>query len=445
MESLDAYYWPDTRDYFWRDDDGKYISAPAASISRILKDWGYSGRTPENETLSPKDRALVYIEKKKNVSYAGPLAGYRVGIREFEGEKLLITKALKLIEPKAGEWKNLESFFVGLLGLEQAYVVYGWLKFALKALYESEYSPGQALVIAGPAQCGKTLCQALITELLGKRRGKPYRYMTGQTQFNSDLFLACSQVIGDENDSLDPRARATFAKEIKQHTVEEAQSCHPKNGRAIILNPIWRLSITLNDDPEALKVLPGFEDGIRDKIILLKAQHFDMPCPDGSRKERWELLTGEMPAFVHYLLNDFSIPEKWEDSRFGIVHYHNPKLLSIVDASSEEYLLLELIDTCEQLWDSPLTEFWEGRSTELDKILVEGHGRLASKLLSYPTKCGRLLGILEGKRADRVTRRSLNGTNLFKVTPPPKGIVEEFEPVQSESESPKSDPDEQPF
>ena len=71
------------------------------------------------------------------------------------------------------------------------------------------------------------------------------------------------------------------------------------------------MTISLNDDPEALLVLPPLDDHIEDKIILLRASRFDLPMPTGTTAERgafWDQLISELPAYVHWLLNDFEIP-----------------------------------------------------------------------------------------------------------------------------------------
>jgi hypothetical protein len=38
------------------------------------------------------------------------------------------------------------------------------------------------------------------------------------------------------------------------------------------LKPFWRLSITLNDEPENLLILPPLDESLGDKIMLLRAQ-----------------------------------------------------------------------------------------------------------------------------------------------------------------------------
>jgi hypothetical protein len=214
--------------------------------------------------------------------------------------------------------------------------------------------------------------------------------------------------------------RKAFAAEIKNTTVNRAQRCEKKNREALTLYPFWRLSITLNDDAPSLQVLPQLESGLRDKLILLKGKSFPMPVdtsqPAGEEL-LWKTLTDELPAFVSYLLNDFKIPGDWRDARFGVRAYHNPYILALMDSTSSEHKLLELIDGCD-LWGTIPLDPWEGKAAELEEKLIDRYGRTASRLLSYDSACGQYLWML-GARTDRVTSLILHGHTLWRITPPP--------------------------
>ena len=106
--------------------------------------------------------------------------------------------------------------------------------------------------------------------MLGGRAAKPTEYMSGRTPFNADLFAAEHLMIEDEYGSTDLRTRREFGARIKDITVNDVQSCHAKNRwQAISLRPFWRLSISLNDEPENLMVLPPVDESLSDKLMLL--------------------------------------------------------------------------------------------------------------------------------------------------------------------------------
>ena len=421
FETLDAFFDPDSQSYYRRNEASEYQKASIGSISRYLRSLGFSSKTAEGQTLSAKDRAIEYIETHCKVDYAGSLAGQSVGFREIRGRKILVTDSPRLIEPKAGKWETLRAVFEGLLGAEQSGQLYAWLKFAIASLRAGELRGGQAIVIAGPAGCGKSLCQAIITQLLGGREAKPFAAMTGKTDFNSELFGAEHLMIEDEAASADPRVRKTFGHEIKKVTANKGERCHKKNREAFMLFPFWRLSITLNDDAGSLQVLPQFEDAIRDKVTLFKATPFRMPV-DTSRSDGedllWRALMDELPAFVDHLLNLFEIPADWIDSRFGVLAYQNPDLLEMIDSTSDEYKMLELIDGAKELFDLDSCESWEGKASAVEEKLIDHYRVTARRLFSYNSACGQMLALLKAK-TKRVTSRKLEGYTLWTITAPP--------------------------
>ncbi len=69
-------------------------------------------------------------------------------------------------------------------------------------------------------------------------------------------------------------------------TTDLKQRCHAKHREPLTLTPFWRLSISVNDEPENLMVLPPIDESLGDKMILLKARRTEMPMPTGTTEER---------------------------------------------------------------------------------------------------------------------------------------------------------------
>jgi len=133
--------------------------------------------------------------------------------------------------------------------------------------------------------------------------------MSGATEFNGDLFAAKHLMIEDEVAFTDIRARRHFGARIKDFTVNVTQSCHGKNRPALSLQPFWR-TITLNDEPENLLILPPIDDLLEDKIILLRAKKAGLPADIGTAEGRlkcWAQLMRELPAYLDLLVH-FKIP-----------------------------------------------------------------------------------------------------------------------------------------
>lgn len=422
FSELPKIYFDHQRNVYWKpNNQGGWMTLNESNIKRLLKKHGVSPRLLDGKHISLLDEVILKIQEEACIDYAGALAGYSAGVKEFHGKKVLVTESPKLIVPIQGGFPILAKFLEGLLvddECDQRPYFYGWLKVAIEALRQEISRSGQALVVAGEHDCGKSLLQKLITLLLGGRAAKPYQFMTGGTQFNSELFGAEHLMIEDEQASTDIRARRQIGAHIKEFTVNEVQRCHAKNRVAISLNPFWRLTITVNDEPENLMVLPPLDESLQDKMILLRASKKKMPMPTATFSQRqnfWNTLVSELPAFVHFLEN-WEIPENLVCDRFGITHYHHPQLLLAIDALAPEMRLLNLIDG--ELFDGTGKINWEGTSTNLERLLVgEGSKCIyeARKLLHFSTACGVYLGRLAQKRAERVSCRTLHGQKIWKI------------------------------
>jgi hypothetical protein len=418
---IQAYYDAARKCYWVPNSRGNWIEVSEQGLRKMLRADGLRNKAQDGENLSQVDDKFVEIMTTQDVAYAGPLAGHRAGITECCGSRILVTSSPKLIQPARGRWPVLRAFLEALLDdgtYDQRPYVYGWLKIAYEALRSGVWRPGQALGLAGPRNCGKSLLQLIITEILGGRAAKPFRYMSGRTDFNADLFAAEHLTIEDDHSSTDIRARRQFAAQIKQFTVNKIQSCHGKNRQALSLTPFWRLSISVNDEPEAMMVLPPVSDSehdsLSDKLFLLRALKAEMPMPTEGNDQQaafWQALVSELPAFIYYLQR-FEIPDELRDGRFGIKTWHHPRLLADLDALAPETRLLALVDqavfTALDLGGGPTgvpPEFWSGTAEELERRLVSSHFDYeARRLLSWPGACGTFLGRLADKPRPRVQK-----------------------------------------
>ncbi len=401
--------------YFRRDANGRYIHANMASARRYLRTLGYSAKGIDGQ-LSEVDRQLELIETRQNCEYAAPLAGHKAGLYLMQGRRILVTSSPRLITPAPGSWETLKAVFHGLLGEDQCTWFFLWLKIAVEAVKHSRHRRGQALIIAGPPNCGKSLCQAIITEILGGRVASPFAFLCGRTEFNSETFAAEHLTIEDQAASSDPRVRKKFGAEIKGLVANQVQRHHAKNREALNLKPIWRLSITLNDDAASLLVLPQWEEGLKDKLMLFHARAFKLPVDTSTpagEEMLWRQLRGELPAFLDHL-EGLTIPEDRRHSRFGVKAFHNPDLLEMMDAASDEMKLLEMIDV--KLFNDPQTDAWDGFARELEEELAGVSG--LRQLLSFGNTCGSLLGILSRKTSRVEKLPKLHGVQRWKINPP---------------------------
>jgi hypothetical protein len=396
----------------------RYLVQASNSEWKTLSDGDFRMRLRRDGFASSNEQApiLIQIQDDATVDYAAPLAGRKAGFFEANGKRILVTQSPKLVEPREGQWKTLEAFVRGLLakgdsehGKRQLDLLYAWLRGSVFDLRSESRTQAQALVIAGEAGCGKSLLQKIITECLGGRSAKAYRYLSGESRFNSDLARAEHLMLEDEAVGDLKSQRDKIKAGIKNFTVStDVQSIHGKGRDAINLPVFSRLSISLNDQPDALRVLPSLDPDVEDKLILLRAlkRKLPMPTTTTAEKERfWETLMAELPAFLHWLLNVFELPEELQDDRYPVKTWHHPKLREALEEISDECSLLALID--EVIWEDPARKQWEGTATDLQALLAK-ESRIrsrANKLLGWQNATGTLLGKAAILRPERISKK----------------------------------------
>ena len=387
---LPIYYDSQRKEYLRRNPNGRWQGFGIREITERLVSNGLSLNpvskdNPLNECHMMRQR----ITDENDVVYSGSLAGHNEGFYEKNGIRYLVTDSPTLIDPQKGDWHTILPLLLNMFGEKQCTVFLSWLKIAAESLRSGNWTQQQALAIAGEVACGKSFVQNyIITPCLGGRSAKAARYMLGKTQFNSDLFESEHLVMDDEFVSHKIADRLALGASIKKMTVStESESLHGKGRKAVPMSPFWRLTFTLNDNPEALQVLPILNEDIADKIIILKASKHDFLMPTNTLEQKGLFLSAirsELPAFLYHLLNDFRIPDDMVDSRYGVASYQNPEIIEALDEIAPETTLLRLIDSLlqnketkieaielrDRLYNNPETSFeakrlldgWDGKT-----------------------------------------------------------------------------------
>jgi hypothetical protein len=433
----EVYFYPERGCYYIRDNRGAFIQVNETSLKRHLKAQGMSRFDEPDGGPGVIDRFLNETQTTKNVFYATPLAGHTAGERQTrDGARFLVTNSPYFIKEEQGEWHILEAVIRGLLVPDekhdtmgvcevQLHTFYNWAKTAATAIRAGRRRESQVLVIAGPAGSGKSLLQQLVTLILGCRSADPYGYLLGDTKFNSHMFKAEHLMIEDRASSFDPRVRRHFGRELNALLMNVAQNCHPKHGEALTLFPHWWVTMTLNDEAENMMVLPPLDESLKPKMTILRGFKKQLPMPTQTDEQKtlfWDRLNAEMPRFIHFLLNEWTIPADMRDSRFGCTHYHHPELLELLDAQSPERRMLELIDAH---YFPAGAAFWEAqkdkKAQEIASALTDKDSKYsfeARKLLHWADACGTYLGRLNSLYPNRIQRRTLHGANLWTIIPP---------------------------
>lgn len=418
----ECYFEPKSGGYYLRLRNGQFVQLGSSDLRLHLMHAGIGKQETKTFGITQADHFVYMTQTDKNVDYAGPLAGYRIGLHTLnDGSRALVTSEPFEVfdEPKeSGEPKRIVEFFGDLFSENGAAVerLFLWLKVATESLRESTFQPGQVAVFAGPPGCGKSLAQELICRLLGGRKAKPYAFLAGKSQFNGELCGAENWVIEDEEASTDIRTRRSFGTGIKAATVNRSLSINAKGKQAVTVDLFRRPTISLNDEPENVAILPPMDASVSDKVMLFRCRKAELgnnPLPP---------LLKELPA-LRFWLSRMTVPKGLKDSRFGVVAYHDQSLLEMLVEISPEARLRSLID--EVIFAEPTNpktvrrSTWHGSAEQLEKELRSSSFSFAvEKLLYYSTACGVFLGRLANLEPKRFSATKSKGRTNWRIVRP---------------------------
>jgi hypothetical protein len=430
-KAVPDYYHARSERFLVRNCEGRWLPHSAGSFKRILARRGIAIRAENGESLSCADHEILAIQDRFDVDGYGPLCGRNSGFIDEGGTRFLVTEDMNLIEPMPGKCPTIFAVCKGLLhdgeteeiGDAQLHTFYGLLKSSIKALRAGRHQQQQALAICGPKDCGKSFVQHhIITPCLAGRSADAARYFLRGSDFNSDLFKVEHLALDDAHSSTSTRDRVAFGAKLKTHTVgASVKDLHAKGKDAMHMRPWWRISITLNDGPESMMVLPPLDENLADKLILLHASSFNFPMPIATPEERDAFerqLHSEIPAFLHWLLHIYEIPEAYVDRRrYNISTYHHPELRDALDRLAPEAELLELIDLA---FKEDFASHGRVRLTaaKIEERISNADKRRADRLFHFSKSCGTYLGRLAVKHPGRVEKSDTATERGWMLMPP---------------------------
>jgi len=231
--------------------------------------------------------------------------------------------------------------------------VYSWLKQWLEVIHLRAAGRGvkrsaPALIVAGPKNCGKSLvADHVIRPLMGYRVSDPSQFLAKDTSFNPDLYRAELAAMDDSPLGADYESRRKMAEFLKQYVAGTVHRFHPKGKDAIVVPlPVRRLVWLINDGKANLMQLPTMEDSTLDKMSIVHVKPATLPATRTTEEYMayGEALAAEVPAFAHWLMHEYEIPEVLTGGRFGIQAVQAPDLMEELFEDSMQGGLLELVD-----------------------------------------------------------------------------------------------------
>lgn len=351
----------DGKNYWRMEADGNYHQLGRQDVELDLKKRDFSPWSAEGGITSPLENELYRIQKENRVDYAGPLCGRPVGLYSENGSNILVTKGPDFIGGEGGDPLPLINFFSNLFGKgandplwqTQFMTFCHWLKrFRCAMRHPGEHLPGQMLALVGPKDVGKTLGQELISKCMGDRSADPSLWLQGKSTFNGEMWCSEHLILSDANLEDDPRHKQLFRDKLKEIVANSIYPLHRKNKDVINARPIWRITLSANDDPDSGFILPSLDENNADKIIYLKVYPPPVPFPTSSENEYplfYKSLVDSVPAFVKSI-DETECPEELRKGRFGVREFHHPDILELINSHNPNSEFAEHLESWIDSW-----------------------------------------------------------------------------------------------
>jgi hypothetical protein len=356
-------YWFDGRNYFIEDEAGSFfVNNKEDTLLDIQGRHGLTNRPRRDDPLSEAKRAMFQINTAKRVEAGIPFAFTKSKIVVHGGHRYFNTARVRPLTPfdtavKWGEgFPTISEWMEQMLGKKQLKYELAWLAYAYQNALKGYPQRGQCHFLCGPPNSGKTLYNKCVLGDLFGGGIKASEYLCGKNDWTDYLFEYGMWLVDDEAPSESRGMHTAFTAKLKEHVANDTfliTGKFKKSGRAF-----WRgrISITLNDDPVSMRLLPDLDMSIKDKLIILK-------CAAGYEFEvdTREKIEAELPYFARWLV-DHEIPANLRDIRFGVKAYVNPELESVAKAGSRYSNIAELLDIYRQTLGD---DHWEGTCSGL--------------------------------------------------------------------------------
>lgn len=376
------------------------------------------------------------------------MPGWPTGITKWDGETFLVRRGLAPLTPKEGKWKELRTMIETFFGRHaedshyetQIHAFYCLLRMKLLQMSSSnnDRGLGPMLVLMSEANTGKSFLMRLIALLLGgtERTVDPSKEKNGW----SDSCLSSPVIFYDEasreefdfSGGMNREKFAEFFKgmEYSSHAEIARRGYTARSWPAVWL---WARALNTNSRAAILQTPIPSENAMDDKLILARVYRAEMPFPDKedpeTRAKRLNLLKGQLPAFSHWLLNEF--PKEMNDDFLEAPDgkpYRNethpsihPDVLEVLTSSENDSAKSITVEN--YLKACPV----EGLFTAGQ--LLAGANRLASDMYSLPEpkalmkmfksglSLGRTLSQMTDDPSSGITRHASGNTNRYEYEP----------------------------
>jgi hypothetical protein len=349
----ESYYF-DGKNYWELNKENSWVDINKDNARMHLKGAGCPDKARKGQPVSDVERTLIHIHNNRRVAAVVPILFNPDEVVELKGQRYLNSSTKKAMEPAAdGDpalWPFIHDFIFNgfdgdLDGIPAAIILMAWWKRLYQSSYEGKPLPGQVLIIAGEAHCGKTLFNKWVLgeSVGGSVDAEPILMKT--TNFNKQGAEVALWRCDDAASDGDYQTKLSFAKSLKAMAANPSQLYQPKFRDSIELPFLGRVVVTTNVDPESIRVLPTMDASMKDKIMLFKMKEDYQPDFYDSNYKNEARILKELPHALRHLL-DWVPPAEVMDpkyKRFGVRAFHHPDLIQAAQTETREYVFSEIL------------------------------------------------------------------------------------------------------
>jgi len=367
-------YWYNGRSYY-KMSYGQAVSIDARQLTLELKHAGFSAKARKGKNTSEIEEAILAISNTNRVNEIAPVIFSTDRIVEFNSNRILNTACLKPVHadgdgditkwPFIHEW--LHQLFADSVGCRPTVeYFFAWLQRFYRAVINHQLTQGQALLLVGSTNKGKSLLSNKVIAALVGGFSDASEYLSGISQFNKDLARVAAWVVDDTTSAASFQDQLKATELIKRAVANPRMEYMAKYADQLSVPWTGRVIMSLNEDANSLSVIPALDSSNRDKIMALKISE-DATSNFPANHILEDIIERELPHFAKWLLDHQPHEEIMDGpARFGVVSFIDENIADAAYDNSSRSSVAELVDwfakqarhyTESHEWRGTLTEF----------------------------------------------------------------------------------------
>lgn len=367
-------YWYSGKS-FYKMNEGRAVAIDTRQLQLELKRAGFTAKPRKGKPLSEIEQATLDIQNFNRVDEIAPVIFSKERVVHFNSAKILNTASLEPVGPDADgdpakwpfiyEWLN--QLFADTQGKRPTVeYFFAWMKRFYEAVATHQLTQGQALLLVGPTNKGKSLLSNKVIAALVGGFADASEYLSGISQFNKDLARVATWVIDDTTSAASFQDQLKATELIKRAVANPRLQYMAKYADAVSLPWTGRVVMSLNEDANSLSVIPALDSSNRDKIMALRIS--DKATSSFPANHILEAkIEEEIPHFAKWLNDHVPHADVMNgQARFGVESYIDERIADAAYDNSSRSSIAELVDYFSKqarlvldgdLWRGTMTEF----------------------------------------------------------------------------------------